>query len=422
MTDFSLYLHIPFCRRLCPYCAFSKTPFRGPAEAEELIDALLIEAATRAGEEPWRGGCIVTVFLGGGTPSLLTGAQVLRLLDGLRSLFPFAPDAEISLEANPGTLDEEKLEGWRGAGINRVSLGVQALDGASLRRLGRDHSPEEARDAVEKLRRWGVDSLNLDLMYGFNPGPLAGGARREGARRNGAPPLPAGDESMEKPGAGGTPGPDPGAIALWERTLEEALALRPDHVSAYGLTLEEDTAFMRGTRKGLRFTTGEETGLAQYRAAMERLQAAGLPQYEISNWARPGHRCRHNLLTWRGKPYLGLGPAAHSHDGDALRTWNEFHTDAWLRTVAARGRGLGGSERLTPEQRFYETVSLGLRLVEGIDEDLLAGRADDAGYAWPPGRLADLLERGLLERAGGRLRLTPLGRPLADAIEVDLVR
>ena len=380
----ALYLHIPFCVRKCPYCAFISHELKRLDQADEVIDTILLEAEFHLLNEPWQSEPVHSLFLGGGTPSILSGAQVQRLIQGLRNRFQFTPDAECTIEVNPGTITAEKIEGWKAAGLNRISLGVQSLHEPTLQRLGRIHSAERARQAFEKLKQAEFSQLSVDLMYGIE---------------------------VE------------GALEGWEATVREVTEWHPDHISAYALTIEPGTAFARERDKGGQVKPVEEVEMAQYDIARSVMVAAGYEHYEISNWALPGHRCRHNVSYWDGGSYLALGPAGHSYDAiKKQRFWNESDTLCWLEQVRKKGDGVAGHEALDDVQLYEERLALDLRMVDGASEEVARQYAKRAGKSWPPVILETLIREGLLERQGGLLRYTERGHHLADELEVQLIK
>jgi len=301
----SLYVHIPFCELKCSYCDFNSY-----AGLEELmapyVEALAVEArlwSRLLGRPP-----VGTLFLGGGTPSLLPLPMLGRLLEALRDAFPFRPDCETTLEANPGTVDAEYLRGLVALGVDRLSLGVQSFHDDELRALDRLHSASEAEEAYRQARRAGFRSVNLDLIYGLPGQPLE----------------------------------------RWQATLERAIALGPDHLSLYALTVEEGTKLAHDVARGVAPAPDPDVQADMYEWSSERLAAAGYEHYEISNWARPGHRCRHNLAYWQCRPYLGLGAGAHSclPWGDGwCRFWDVYSPRRYIQAVeeACRARAPEGT-------------------------------------------------------------------------------
>ena len=362
-----VYLHIPFCRQRCSYCSFNTGPYH-PAAMDRFHSALLDEIDL-VGEAAWAGDVTIgTVFFGGGTPSLLEPIELETILDRLRKRFALDPGAEVTVECNPESLTRAKAEGYRLAGVNRLSLGVQSLDDDLLVRLGRLHSSDDARRAFDAARSAGVDNVSLDLMYGL-------------------------------------PGQD---VARWESTVREVLAWRPEHLSAYALTLDEGS---RWAGEGVAGLPGEETVTAQYWALARMAREAGYEHYEISNYARRGFRSRHNQVYWRAEEYLALGPGACGFLGD-VRYGNVKPVERYCTALEAGGLPLGTHEVLTPAQRKAEKVILGLRLSDGVPLAWLED-ARSLVETW-----ASL---GLLEVAGDRCRLTEAGFLLSDSLFVHLL-
>jgi len=375
---FGLYIHVPFCVRKCRYCDFPSRALGGEREVvERYLQALAREAEARRGEftRP-----VHSVFIGGGTPTVLSPAELARLWDEVIAPFPLAPGAEVSLEANPGTLTAEHAAVLAELPITRVSLGAQSFDADELAMLGRIHSPAEVEESVALLRAAGIPGLNLDLIYGL-PGQTA---------------------------------------ARWEASLRRALALRPDHLSCYSLICEEETPLSLDIAAGILSLPGEEeeSGMASLTTAL--IAEHGLAPYEVSNAARPGAACRHNLGYWLGCDYLGLGPAAVSAVG-GLRWRNEEDIGRYACRVAAGGTAVGYAERLSAPARLLERVMLGLRLCAGFD---LAAAEAECGctlQALAGGTVRALIEQGLLARDDSRLCLTPAGYPLANQVVAQLM-
>jgi oxygen-independent coproporphyrinogen-3 oxidase len=325
---------------------------------------------------PWAGRVPAgSLFFGGGTPSLLPPEAIAAVLADARQGLGLTPDAEVTLEANPEGLDADRLRAFRAAGVTRLSLGVQALDDALLRRLGRTHSAADAGAAYRAARAAGFDDVSVDLLYAC-------------------------------------PGQD---LGTWERTLDEALAWAPDHLSAYALTLEPATPFGRRPPGGL---PDEDLQVAQFEALVERTARAGLARYEISNFARSGRRSRHNLGYWRREDYVGLGPGAHGALG-AFRYWTRRSEPRWRAAVLAGGLPVDGWERLSERQVAAERIVLGLRLAEGIPVEWLERHLADA-----PGGAAAALARyegaRVITVRDGRLALTDRGVLLSDAVFAEL--
>ena len=368
----SIYIHVPFCASKCAYCDFASYPGRN-ADWKAYFDALIAEINS------WREELerceIQTVFFGGGTPTLVNAEYILRSLDALRRCARFAENAEITLEGNPGTLDREKLRQYRSAGVNRLSLGAQALDDRLLQSIGRIHTAADVASAVQMAQDSGFNNLNLDLIYAL-PGQT---------------------------------------IDDWHRTLEAAIALQPAHLSAYSLIVEPETPMFDRVARGECAVPDEDTCINMQRAANQILAANGYARYEISNYARPNAECRHNLAYWRRQEYLGFGCAAHSMFG-GRRFENPRGLDAYL-----SGKRCLNEERLTREDEIEETLMLGTRLCEGVDLEKWAqtfGFRLEERYLQTLGRFE---RAGLARIANGRLQLTERGMEVQDAIVVALL-
>jgi putative oxygen-independent coproporphyrinogen III oxidase len=377
-APFGVYLHWPFCLSKCPYCDFNSHVRHAPVDQERYVRAFTAEIATTATRIPGR--TVSTIFFGGGTPSLMAPATVGAILDAAAAHWTVAADAEVTLEANPTSVEAERFRGYRAAGVNRVSLGVQALDDAALAALGRLHSVEEALAAVAVARAI-FPRYSFDLIY---------------AR----------------------PGQTPEA---WRHELARAIDEAAEHLSLYQLTIEDETPFAALHAAGKLGAPDEDTARELYDVTQEVCAARGLPAYEVSNHARPGAECRHNLVYWRGHEYAGIGPGAHGRldvDGARHATATEKRPETWLMRVEASGHGVVTDEVLSRSERADEFLLMGLRLAEGIDPArfaALAGRSLDAR------RIATLREDGFIALApSGVLRVTPAGFPVLDAIVADL--
>lgn len=378
VTPFSLYIHIPYCDSKCPYCDFNSYAAKRWPEADYCA-ALIRELEAYAEEPTWREGELRSVFFGGGTPSLFDPGSIGGLLAAVSRLWPDRGEpVEITLEANPGTVDRAKLAGFRAAGINRISFGVQSFHPQHLERLGRIHSAAQAIAAIGLAREAGFTNLNFDLIFA----------------------VP--DQTVEE----------------WEADLEMAVALAPDHISAYSLTYEDGTAFGAQRRSGQIAPVPEEVEVAMFTGTQVRLAEAGFAQYEISNYARPGRECRHNLNYWRTGPYLGVGAGAHAFGIAPTpgRRWsNEKSPPRYLERVGADGHARVTEELLTVEQARGEFVFLGLRCRDGFDGAAFAARFDaDFCAAFP--HAATFVRDGFLESSAGRWRLTDRGLLFADSI------
>ncbi len=372
----ALYLHIPYCARKCGYCDFNSYAGTRPDDQEAYVAALEREMELRAAALA-PDVTVPTVFVGGGTPTLLAAELLARLIRRTGELFPVEPGAEFTVEANPGTIDlaGEKLGQARAAGANRISFGVQAFQDALLRRLDRLHSAGEAVQAVTAARQAGFTNLNLDLMYGL-------------------------------------PGQTP---EDFRRTVQQAIALGPEHVSAYSLIVEEGTPFFRLYEQGELSLPGEEDEDDMDALAWGTLAQAGYAKYEVSNYARPGYECRHNLIYWRNEEWLGLGAGAHSHLAHR-RAWNLYRPDDYIRTVQTGVLPEAGAEEIDPTGEMAETMMLGLRTLAGVTEARFAGRFGRT-LTDVYGTVGTRLERdGLLDRSGGAWRLTRRGLRLGNRV------
>jgi oxygen-independent coproporphyrinogen-3 oxidase len=375
---FGVYVHWPFCLSKCPYCDFNSHVRHAAIDEARFVRAFAAELAATAARVPGR--TVSTIFFGGGTPSLMKPATVQAILDAIARCWSIAPNAEVTLEANPTSVEATRFRGYRTAGVNRVSLGVQALDDRALAELGRLHTAREALDAVE-VAQAAFERTSFDLIY---------------ARPNQTPQA-------------------------WSAELMRAIAAAGEHLSLYQLTIEADTQFAALHAAGKLAIPDNDTARALYDTTQEICGAAGLPAYEISNHARPGAECRHNLVYWRAQEYAGVGPGAHGRldiDGQRHATATEQRPESWLMRVEARGHGGVTDETLTRTEMADEFLLMGLRLKEGIES---ASYARIAGRPLDSGRIDWLAEHGLIEiDADGRLRLTAAGFPVLDALVADL--
>jgi putative oxygen-independent coproporphyrinogen III oxidase len=375
-----VYVHWPFCKSKCPYCDFNSHVREG-VEQDRWRAALLVELEHAAREAPGRR--VETIFFGGGTPSLMEPATVGALIERTRALWDTAPDVEITLEANPTSVEAGRFAALAEAGVNRVSLGVQALDPASLRFLGREHSADEAIAALETARSH-FARYSFDLIYA-------------------------------RPGQ---------TVEAWGAELERALGLAGEHLSLYQLTIERGTRFFTDHARGAFTLPGEDEAAAMFELTQTRLAAAGRPAYEISNHARPGAACRHNLIYWRYQDYVGIGPGAHGRfaegaDGGVAKraTRRTSGPEAWLEAVERGGHGTAETSLIVGQDLVEEALMMGLRLACGIDRALFAsmtGAEPVAALGWA--RLAPLVAAGYLEVDATHLKATAAGRQRLNAL------
>src|SRR2546423_10478981 len=375
---FGVYVHWPFCLSKCPYCDFNSHVRHPAIDEDRFARAFAREIETTADRVGGRE--VSSIFLGGGTPSLMQPATVAAILDAIGKYWRVAKHAEVTLEANPTSVEATRFAGYRTAGVNRVSLGVQALDDVSLKMLGRLHSAREALDAVAIARK-AFARYSFDLIY----------ARPDQSPR------------------------------MWADELNLAIAEAAEHLSLYQLTIEEGTPFFGLHAAGKLRTPDEATARALYDVTQEVCAGHGLPSYEISNHARVGAECRHNLVYWRSEEYAGIGPGAHGRldiDGVRHAIATEKRPEAWLMRVEATGHGVGSDDPLNSEERGDEFLLMGLRLAEGIDPQRYAALS---GRALDPDRIAVLREEGAITvDETGRLRVTQAGFPVLDAVVADL--
>ncbi|HZH44997.1 MAG TPA: radical SAM family heme chaperone HemW [Roseococcus sp.] len=384
----ALYIHWPFCASKCPYCDFNSHVREAGVDHARFRAALRRELAhAAAGLGPQLGRRpLASIFFGGGTPSLMEPETVAALIADARALFDAAPDIEITLEANPTSVEIGRLRAFRDAGVNRASLGVQSLDAEALRFLGRRHDAAEARAALEAARSI-FPRLSFDLIYA-------------------------------RPGQ---------AEAAWRQELQAALALAADHLSLYQLTIEPGTRFFTEHARGAFALPDEEEAARMYAATAEEAARFGLAAYEVSNYARPGAESRHNLAYWRYGDYLGIGPGAHQRlldeAGQMTATRRHRAPEEWAARVERDGHGTAGEETLAPADRAREALLMGLRLSEGVDPARIERRAGlPLEAALEPGMLEACLEAGYLEWRAGRLAATAEGRLRLDAMLPRLLR
>ena len=378
----ALYVHWPFCLSKCPYCDFN-SHVRESVDQARWRDALLRELDHFAALLPE--ATITSVFFGGGTPSLMPPETAAAVIDRAAMRWTLAEDAEITLEANPTSTEAECLEDFRAAGVNRVSLGVQALDDRALTFLGRGHDAAEAQQAVALAQRI-MPRSSFDLIYA-------------------------------RPGQ---------TVEAWRDELTEALSFAGDHLSLYQLTIEKGTPFWRQERKGEFAPPDDDTGRALYDLTQETMEAVGFAAYEVSNHGRGGDACCHNLAYWRYDDYVGVGPGAHGRieptGSERLATRQHAGPESWLAAVERAGHGTAESRTLDPQEQAREMLMMGLRLAEGVSEARLRQRTGcDPDSVIDRVGLARLVEAGYLERLDGRLRATAAGRPLLNGLLVELM-
>jgi oxygen-independent coproporphyrinogen-3 oxidase len=371
----SLYIHLPWCVRKCPYCDFNSHALREDLPEQRYVDALIADLEH---DLPmiW-GRPVISVFLGGGTPSLFSAESIGRLLDGVRSRVMLHPGAEITMETNPGTVEHAPLEGYRDAGVNRLSLGVQSFDDGLLRRIGRIHGSAEARSAAERAHEAGFEHLNIDLMYAL-PGQ---------------------------------------SLAQAMKDLEVAIALDPDHLSHYQLTIEPNTLFHNQPPR----LPDDELAWSMQDGAVDRLTDAGYQHYEISAWARPGGECRHNLNYWQFGDYLGIGAGAHGKvthaaENRVWRYWKQRHPSRYLAT-AGTAECVGERHPLDAADLRFEFALNAFRLSDGVPETWYAARTGQA-LDVDDGAWHQALERGWLERQDGRIRPTEVGQRFLNDLQM----
>lgn len=375
---FGIYVHWPFCAAKCPYCDFNSHVRHQAIDQEAYAAAFLAEMKRMRDISGPR--TVTSIFVGGGTPSLMKPATVGAILDGIASAWHVPNGIEITLEANPSSVEAERFRGYRTAGVNRVSMGVQALNDADLKFLGRLHNVEDALKAI-RLAREIFPRMSFDLIYA-------------------------------RPGQ---------SVEAWEKELKEAIGYAVDHLSLYQLTIEEGTPFYGLHKAGKLIVPDEESAALLYEATQDITASLGLPAYEVSNHARPGAESRHNLTYWRYGDYAGIGPGAHGRltmSGRKLATATEKRPEDWLSAVAAHGHGMIVEDELEPDEQADELLIMGLRLREGIDLSrwqALSGRDPD------PDKEDFLIREGFIERIGNsRLRCTPKGMLILDAVVADL--
>ncbi len=372
MTEFALYIHYPFCLSRCPYCGFA-TEVEDEKQSSLFREALLKELDRRAGEAPWKNGRLHSIYLGGGTPSLMPPDYLTRLLDEVHRCFNWPAGIEVTLEANPGTQDQQRFSAFRQVGVNRLSIGAQSFHPAELERLGRSHTPAEIEGAVQTARQAGFENVSLDLIYGV---------------------------------------PDQ-TVGSFSASIHRALGLGIDHLSAYSLTIEPGTPFEERMKEGTLPPPDPDLAAAHFTELRSLMRQAGFEHYELTNFAKPGCFSRHNYAYWRRIPYLGLGTGAHSFDGQR-RSWSPRDTRQYLARLKAGEDPVAGEETLTPDDELKELVYLSLRTRDGLDIAL-------AGRTFTLETLAELLDAGFLVQLKDRLHIPEERWLLLDEIVVRML-
>lgn len=373
-----IYIHIPYCLSKCDYCSFNSIPCLNPPG--EYLTAVKKQAELFAGQEWTKTRSFASLFMGGGTPTIYPGEQLGKLVSHCRELFALPAEAEISVEANPNTVSLESLQNLHRAGVNRLSIGVQSFSTPLLQAIGRSHNREEALQAVSWARQAGFGNINIDLIFGL-PGQT---------------------------------------FADWQESLKTVLSLEPEHLALYELSVEEGTPFFSRQQAG-NLSLPEDELLADMEGfARERLPGAGLAQYEVSNYARPGMECRHNINYWQNGSYLGLGAGAVS-SLSGMRVKNIAEPDIFIDQINKGSQPFSEAECLPLAARFRETVIMGLRLNRGVPLSALSCRFGLTPQGYYGKILQELEAQGLIEVAGDCLRLTPAGQPVANQVLSRLV-
>ncbi len=369
-----IYIHIPFCKQRCLYCAFYSSTLH--SKQQEYCDALCREIIMRRN---YIIGIIDTVYFGGGTPSTLTREQLQKILGTIKENYRLSPSAEITIEANPDDLTPEYLATLRSLSFNRLSMGIQSFDDAQLKAIGRRHTAERARQAVKDARTAGFKSISIDLMFA----------------------LPS------------------STSAQWQESIKQAIELRPTHISAYNLTYEEETPLYRALQQGKIEAVDEEENLKQFEILIEQLAAAGYRHYEISNFALPGYESRHNGSYWHDIPYLGCGAAAHSYNGES-RSWNISDIKTYIEGIN-NGAPFSEVEQLTTAEQYNDAILTRLRTADGVPSDWMRKKFGDKLTDYMLRNAAPHIAAGRLKEDNGILSLTREGLFISDAIIRDLI-
>ena len=369
-----IYIHIPFCKQRCLYCAFYSSTLH--SKQQEYCDALCREIIMRRN---YIIGIIDTIYFGGGTPSTLTREQLQKILGTIKENYRLSPSAEITIEANPDDLTPEYLATLRSLSFNRLSMGIQSFDDAQLKAIGRRHTAERARQAVKDARTAGFENISIDLMFA----------------------LPS------------------STSAQWQESIKQAIELRPTHISAYNLTYEEETPLYRALQQGKIEAVDEEENLKQFEILIEQLAAAGYRHYEISNFALPGYESRHNSSYWHDIPYLGCGAAAHSYNGES-RSWNISDIKTYIEGIN-NGAPFSEVEQLTTAEQYNDAILTRLRTADGVPSDWMRKKFGDKLTDYMLRNAAPHIAAGRLKEDNGILSLTRKGLFVSDAIIRDLI-
>ncbi|MBI3755549.1 MAG: radical SAM family heme chaperone HemW [Deltaproteobacteria bacterium] len=375
-----IYIHIPFCVKKCPYCDFNSVADANIPDNAYTVTMLKELAARIEGEPPLAHKTLESIYIGGGTASLISPHNIKKLVHGIRKTFSDASPQEITLEINPGTVTKDSLAAFKDAGINRLSIGIQSFNDKTLKTLGRIHSAKDAVKCYEYAKMAGFDNIGIDLIFG----------------------IP--DQSTDE----------------WERDLKKAVALKPEHISAYNLTIEKGTPFFELQKKGRLALPSEEEQVLMYELAIDKLEEAGYKHYEISNFSLTGFESRHNMRYWSHKDYIGLGAGAHSYASLpdwGIRQWNEPEPASYMRQVNETGRAIAGEERLTKKEALEEGIFLGLRRAAGINTDWFFKRFNMPLKDLYSSKIDELKTKGLLrEDNAGSLILTRKGLLLSNEV------
>ncbi|WP_203227630.1 radical SAM family heme chaperone HemW [Calorimonas adulescens] len=370
-----LYVHIPFCKRKCLYCDFNSYQSK-----EYLIDDYIDAVLKEADLYPNENGNIETVFIGGGTPTVLSSKQLLKLIGGLRDKFGIRDNVEFTVEANPGTVDRDKLSLLRDLGVNRLSFGVQSMDDRLLKILGRIHDVCDFMENFNEAKKLGFDNINVDLMFGI-PGQ---------------------------------------ALYGWIKTLEEVVSLQPEHISCYGLMIEEGTPYYKMYKDNRLSLPDEDTEREMYWKAVQMLESNGYLHYEISNFAKKGYECRHNIIYWCDKPYIGLGAGAHTYYKD-YRFANELIPEKYIEFIRNNDNAFTQREYIDKRNEMAEFMFMGLRLINGIKLKEFEDRFGVSLYNAYDNRIAKLLKFGLIELQDDRVYLTKKGIDLSNQVFMEFM-